>query len=213
MNRRKFVWAIAAAVALVWLWPARDVAREPESGPRQEIGRLAKLAQWRAGTIVADIGAGDGGYSFEAAERVGAEGRVYATEIDAAKLKSLKAEVARRKVDNVTVVEGTAEDTKLPPNCCDTIFLRRVYHHLTKPGEFNASLVRSLKPGGYLAIIDFPPDSSFGAVEGVPENRGGHGIPKQVMVDELKSAGLQVEKEIANWTAHDYCVIFVKRAS
>jgi len=30
---------------------------------------------------------------------------------------------------------------------CDAIFLRHVYHHLTKPAEFDASLVRSTEAG------------------------------------------------------------------
>lgn len=212
MNRKRIGCAIAAMM-LVWLWPGCDAAIEPNGGPSQEIARLAELTHWKAGTIVADVGAGDGSYSFEAAEKVGSAGRVYVTEIDTEKLKSLKAEVAKRKLDNVIVVEGTAKDTKLPANCCDTVFLRRVYHHLTEPQEFDRSLARSLKPGGYLAIIDFPPDSGFGAVEGVPKNRGGHGIPKKVLVEELTSAGLQVEKVIDDWSGHDYCVIFVKRGS
>lgn len=59
-----------------------------------EISRLAEAMHWRAGTIVADIGAGDGTYTFEAAEKVGPSGRVYATEIDKEKLKTLRAEVA-----------------------------------------------------------------------------------------------------------------------
>ena len=70
--------------------------------------------------------------------------------------------------------------------------------------------MRSLKPGAHLAIIDFPPNPSLGSVEGVPKNRGGHGIPEQVMVEELTTAGLQVEKIIDDWSAQDYCVIFVK---
>ena len=212
MNRKRLGYAITAVV-LVLLWPSGDVAIGPDGGPSQEISRLAELTHWKAGTIVADVGAGDGIYSFEAAERVGPSGRVYATEIDTEKLKNLKAEATKRKLDNVTVVEGTVRDTKLPSSCCDTIFLRRVYHHLTEPQAFDRSLVRSLKPGGYLAIIDFPPDPGLPAVEGVPENRGGHGIPKKVMMEELTSAGLQVEKVIEDWTGHDYCVIFVKRGS
>ena len=91
-------------------------------------------------------------------------------------------------------MEGTADDTKLPSSCCDTIFLRHVYHHLTQPQEFDKNLVRSLKPGAHLAIIDFPPSSNLAPVEGVPKNRGGHGIPEKVVVEELTTAGLQVEK-------------------
>ena len=93
----------------------------------------------------------------------------------------------------------------------DTIFLRHVYHHLTQPQEFDRNLVRSLKPGAYLAIIDFPPSSNLPPVEGVPKNRGGHGIPEKVVEEELTTAGLQVDKVIDDWSAHDYCVIFVKR--
>jgi hypothetical protein len=48
-------------------------------------------------------------------------------------------------------------------------------------------------------------------VEGVPENRGGHGIPQKVMVEELTSAGLQVEKVINDWSGDDYCVVFAKQ--
>jgi ubiquinone/menaquinone biosynthesis C-methylase UbiE len=179
---------------------------------RKEVTRLAELTQWKAGTVVADVGAGDGTYSFAAAQKVGPFGRVYATEIDTEKLKTLRAEVTKRKLENVIVIEGTADDTKLPSGCCDTIFLRHVYHHLTQPEEFDRNLMRSLKPGAYLAIIDFPPDSNFAPVEGVPENRGGHGIPEKVLVEELTTAGLKVEKIIDNWSGHDYCVIFVKRS-
>ena len=63
-----------------------------------------------------------------------------------------------------------------------------------------------------MAIIDFPPSLNLGPVEGVPKNRGGHGIPEKVMVEELTSAGLQVEKVIDDWSTQDYCVIFVKRS-
>jgi ubiquinone/menaquinone biosynthesis C-methylase UbiE len=181
------------------------------NSPREEVSRLAELTQWRAGTIVADVGAGDGSYSFLAAQEVGPSGRVYATEIDAEKLRDLRAEATKRKLENVIVVEGTADDTKLPTSCCDTIFLRHVYHHLTQPGEFDRNLVRSMKAGAYLAIIDFPPSHDSSPVEGVPKNRGGHGIPQKVLIEELTTAGLNVEKAINNWSENDYCVIFVKR--
>jgi predicted methyltransferase len=56
--------------------------------------------------------------------------------------------------------------TNLPEGCCDSIVMRLVYHHLTKPAEIDASLFRSLKPGGLLAVIDEepPPGSSTSGV-------------------------------------------------
>src|SRR6266568_5316827 len=204
MRKKRILCGLGLLTILAFACWARGDAAE-------EIGRLAKLMDWKPGDVVADIGAGDGSYSFAAAERVGAAGRVYATEIDAQKLKELRAEVQKQKLLNVTVVESKEADTNLPSACCNVIFLRRVYHHLTKPAEFDANIVRSLKPGGRLAIIDFPARAGLDPVEGVPGNRGGHGIPQKIVIEELSAAGLQVEKIVEDWPEDSYCVLFVKR--
>ena len=205
MNKKKLLLVgLVCAAAVVFGAQVRGDATE-------EIKRLAELMGWKAGTIAADIGAGDGKYTFAAVELVGASGKVFATEIDAKKLAELKEEVARRKLANVMVVESKETDTNLPAGCCDAIFLRRVYHHLTKPAEFDASVVRSLKAGGRLAIIDFAPRAGLEPVEGVPSNRGGHGIPQKIAIEELSAAGLQVEKIVNDWPEDSYCVLFVKR--
>jgi ubiquinone/menaquinone biosynthesis C-methylase UbiE len=195
---------MATAVLLGVVWLARASAAD-------EIARLAKLMEWKAGTIVADIGAGDGTFSFEAAGKVGPTGRVYATEIDEEKLKEMRNEVKRRNLKNVTVVTSHEADTGLADECCDAIFLRRVYHHLTKPAEFDARMVAALRPGGRLAVIDFPPRAGYPKVEGIPANRGGHGIADKLVIEELTAAGLKLDREIKDWPGDDYCVIFVKR--
>jgi ubiquinone/menaquinone biosynthesis C-methylase UbiE len=205
MKRKLLGLLVLACVA------AAVFAVRAQGNAADEIKRLATLMGWKPGTIAADIGAGDGQYTFAAVEHVGAAGKVYATEIDAKKLEELKTEVAKRKLQNVVVVESKEADTNLPAACCDAIFLRRVYHHLTKPVEFDANLVRSLKPGGRLAIIDFPPRAGLDPVEGVPANRGGHGIPQKIVIEELTAAGLQVEKVVNDWPENDYCVLFMKK--
>lgn len=203
-RKRLFSLLLAGLAAAILAVQARGNAAA-------EIKRLAALMDWKPGTTVADIGAGDGKYSFAAAKQVGAAGKVFATEIDAKKLEELRAEVAKRKLQNVVVVDSKVADTNLPTGCCDAIFLRRVYHHLTKPAEFDVNLVRSLKPGGRLAIIDFPPRSGLDPVEGVPSNRGGHGIPQKIVIEELTAAGLQMEKVVNDWPEDDYCVVFLKK--
>ena len=203
---RKRLWVVLLACAA-----AAVFAASAQGNAADEMKRLAALMQWKPGTIAADIGAGDGRFTFAAVEHLGAAGKIYATEIDKKKLEELKAEVAKRKLQNVVVVESKEADTSLPTACCDAIFLRRVYHHLTKPGEFDANLVRSLKPGGRLAIIDFPPRAGLDPVEGVPNNRGGHGILQKIVIEELTAAGLQVEKVADDWPDDDYCVLFVKK--
>src|SRR5258708_36688264 len=198
---------------LVRLWLTCVVAAVFAVGVRgdaaEEIGRLAELMGWKAGIFVADIGAGDGKYTFAAAGRVGIKGKVFATEIDAKKVGELREEGAKRKIGNVMVVESKEADTNLPAGCCDAIFLRRVYHHVTKPVEFDANLVRSLKSGGRLAIIDFAPRAGLEPVDGVPSNRGGHGIPQKIVIEELRAAGLQAEKIADDWPEDGYCGLFV----
>jgi len=180
-----------------------------------EAARLAALLGWKPGTIVADVGAGEGQMTLAAARRVGATGKVYTTELDAKKRAHLEELAAKEK--NLVALRSTAASANLPPECCDSIFMRLVYHHLTQPAEFDASLLRSLKLGGRLAVIDEYPVAGMSLPEGVPANRGGHGIPEKLLADELKNAGFQVVTEIDPWADwpnhhHNYCVVFRKAA-
>src|SRR6185312_16508979 len=87
-----------------------------------------------------------------------------------------------REEKNITTLKAADGDTNLPPESCDSIFMRLVYHHLTKPADVDASLFRSLKPGGLLAVIDEEPRPGSPRVEGVPENRSGHGVPRKILI-------------------------------
>ena len=207
MNKKSLLAAALFCAALAGAF----ALQRANADAADEIKRLAAVMEWKPGSIVADIGAGDGKYAFAAAQIVGPSGKVFATEIDQGKLASLRSEVTKRHLTNVTILESKDADTNLPADCCDAIFLRRVYHHLTKPAEFDAALIRSLKPGGRLAIIEFPPRSSLDPVEGVPANRGGHGISKDVAIQELTAAGFRIKSTVDSWPQGDYLLLFEKK--
>jgi ubiquinone/menaquinone biosynthesis C-methylase UbiE len=207
MNKNRW---LAAALTLLTLAQVAPL-RRANADAADEMKRLAALMDWKPGSVVADIGAGDGSFAFAAAQLVGPSGKVFATEIDEEKLAALKSDVAKRHLTNVIIIDSKAAETNLPSECCDAIFLRHVYHHLTKPADFDHALVHSLKPGARLAIIDFPPRSGLEPVEGVPANRGGHGIPQKVVIEELTSAGLQLVKTVNDWPSNDYVVLFLKK--
>jgi SAM-dependent methyltransferase len=115
-------------------------------------------------------------------------------------------------LQNVVVVEGTPDDTRLPVGCCDAIFLRHVYHHLTHPEKMGASLRQALRPDGYLAVVDFnPPTRLLPRPGGVPDNRRGHGMPIEILIEEMSAQGFSVAQRIDDWFRFDYCVVFQPR--
>ncbi len=188
-------------------------ARADRDTYQEEADRLATLLNWHTGDVVAEIGAKKGQLTLAAAQRVGSTGRVYSTELDVDALAHLGELATKQK--NIIVVKAAESETNLPATCCDSIFMRLVYHHLTKPAEIDASLFQSLKPGGRLAVIDEGPSKGSIIPDGVPANRVGHGIPQQVLISELVSAGFEVEAVANDWP-HDefhqmYCVVFRKK--
>ena len=163
-----------------------------------EIPELIKLLNLKPGMTVADVGAGFGAWTVRLAKVVGPSGRVYSTDIGAAQLAALRDYTKREGLTNVTVLEGAADTTNLPAACCDAILIRDAYHHLTQPEKILASMAAALKPSGRLAVIDFPPRANSEVPEGVHANRGGHGVPPDVIVRE-GSAMLKHVQTIAKW--------------
>jgi len=172
---------------------------------REDADRLAVLLSWQPDSTVADIGAGEGQMTLAAAKRVA---KLYTTELDPkafAKLEQLAA-----TENNVIALKAAEQETNLPAACCDSIFLRFVYHHLTKPAEMDASLFRSVKPGGLLAVIDEEPRPGSSSVPGLPENSGRHGMQQKILIEELTAAGFQVVKVLDDWPNHSYCIVFCR---
>ena len=171
-----------------------------------EMPRLRKVLALKAGKVVADVGAGKGQLTLALAREVGASGRVFATEIDAARVKQLHAAAADAGLDNVTVVEARSDETGLPADCCDAIVLRRVYHHLSDPARINAGLLRALRPGGVLAVIDLPPPFFW--------VRGTLGVPVKAVVAEVAASGFEPLAVIDDWPGRgplaSFCVLFRK---
>ena len=184
-----------------------------------EIEKLAPLLDLKPGSTVAEIGAGNGAVAIAAAEKVGPSGHVYATEIDPAELLKIRDKVSVSGLGDVTVIESSSDETRLPDDCCDAIYMIGVYHHFTEPLKTDASIFRALRPGGKLVVVDFRPALLLKpwTPKGVPANRGGHGIPEDILEDELARSGfklVQIYDPWGNsWFLHNYCAVFTKPGS
>jgi len=203
-------------VALAALLPAPaggvPAEAEPQRGRSERAAREIELAidalALRPGDAVAEIGAGNARFSFRFAEVVGPEGRVYANELGASNVRRIQAGADRRNLANLTAVEGTVDDTRLPDACCDAMMMRHVYHMLTRPEPMAGSFYRALKPGGRLLILEGDPQPGRPNARGVPENRAGMGIDPQIVIDELAAAGFEFDRRVPDWTGSDYALVF-----
>ena len=185
---------------------ARQIAQE-RAQAELDAPKLAGVLGLTPGTTVADVGSGGGAMTVVLGHWIGA-GHVFATDINAVALRETRAYAQREGLTNVTVIEGGAAATNLPAECCDALFLRHVYHHITAIEAFNKSVLASLKPGGRLAIIDFTPTKGSALPNGVPPNRGGHGIPSGVVIDEMLAAGFTHVRTIDAWPPGDKNAVY-----
>lgn len=156
---------------------------------KDDINWLIDVLELNEGAVVADIGAGDGELTLALARHVAPTGRIYSSELGSESLQRLRKVVDSASVSNVTVVEGDPKQTNLPEQCCDALFLRRVYHHFADPPSMNASLWQSLKPGGRLAVIDFAPRGSESEDPDGRTTGEQHGVTADTVVKELRQAG------------------------
>ena len=180
-----------------------------------EVPRLIELLQLKPGMTIADVGAGFGAWTTAFSKWTGPSGRVFSTDVGEKQLAFLRETTKREGLTNVTVLDGAERSTNLPANCCDAILIRDAYHHLTQPADVLRSVAASLKPGGRLAVIDFPPRPNSEVPPGVPANRRGHGVPPEVVIEEVKAVGLTMVSQNPQWSAQSqpndlFLVIFRK---
>lgn len=181
----------------------------PAFGGESEAERLVDLLKLRPSATVAEIGAGDGELTVEVARLLGAGSRVYTTELRN-ELPALQRVIDGSRLTNVKVIEAGVHKTRLPRQCCDAIFMRRVYHHFQKPERNNRSAFHSLRPGGRLMIIDFQPRKDWKPPAGV-NHRGGHGVSQKDMIREVTAAGFLLERVEDDWPGDLYAVVFIKK--
>lgn len=133
---------VVTVVVMAFTWESRPIA---------QIVNSLKLAP---GQRVADLGAGDGAFTFQMAEAVGGSGLVYAIEIEQKKLDRIEKKARERKLSNVRTALAAVDDPRLPEPM-DLILIVNTLHHINGRADYLRNLRRYLKPEGRVAIIDF----------------------------------------------------------
>src|SRR5260370_41078676 len=102
---------------------AQSIASEPSRAQWQHVDEIFKAAGIGGGSMVADVGAGDGFLTLRLALIVGETGHVFAVDIADAKLQSLKQRAAEGHLGNVEIVKGEEGDPRLPAGQLDAVII------------------------------------------------------------------------------------------
>lgn len=134
-------WAKWEDAIADWLAPATEV--------------MLDMAGVAPGARVLDLASGAGSQALQAARRVGAQGRVVASDISETMLQHVRENARAARLDNVSTLAGAAEDLDVAPETFDAVTCRLGLMLFVEPANALASAHRALRPGGKAAVIVF----------------------------------------------------------
>lgn len=171
-------------IAQVMGHPGAAWLERPERERTELPERLVDSLRLAPDAVVADIGAGTGYFTFRIAERV-PEGGVYAVDIQPEMLDIIDARAQSEGVANVVTVQGDVDDPGLPPESIDLALIVDAYHEFSHPAEMMAGVVRALRPGGRVVLVEYRGDDPSVPIKPL------HTMTEQQARRELEAAGLR----------------------
>ena len=170
---------------------------------RKEILEAIKL---KPNDVVADIGAGTGLFTRLFASNLGPEGRVIAVDIAQKFLDHIEVTCREQNLRNVETLLCKDDSTELPPESVDVAFICDTYHHFEFPQKTMTSLLKALKPGGRVILIDFERIEGESSDWTMDHVRAG----QEVFEAEVLESGFRKADEIKDLLKENYLVVFEK---
>lgn len=127
-----------------------------------------------SGQSVADIGSGNGYFTFPAAKLVD-NSPVYAIDVDEGLLAELSATANTRGLTNINTIHGDARNlTDVLPEPVDVVLVANTFHGVEDKVGFTKQVYQSLRPNGRFIIVnwrDLPKEETTvaGTARGPPE--------------------------------------------
>ena len=186
---RKFSRLIVLPLLVFFFTSQGQTGRDNWQQPQRVLDSLGV----QAGMIIGEVGAGDGYFTYYLAERVGDSGRIYANDIDDEELEKIRKKIKKDSITNIITVLGESTETHFPDSTMEMVFMVYVFHHLDEPVSFFHNLIRVLKPGAPVIILERDPDKHGG--------RSGHFYPREKVISIIKESGYRL----------DYIITFLAR--
>ena len=127
----------------------RDRTRDAWQRPQEVFDALAL----KPGHRVADVGCGSGYFTFRLAAQVGAEGKVFAVDIEQKAIDKVRSRKEREHLEQIEPILGESADPHLP-NDLDSVLIVDSYHEFRDYDRMMQAVFRAMRPGARLVIID-----------------------------------------------------------
>jgi predicted methyltransferase len=193
----------AAAASFSSALAVRNLSQESDRArKRDEWQRPAEVMDAlgaKPGHRVADIGCGFGYFTFRLAARVGAEGKIYAVDIDEEAVDKVRRRKESEKLAQVEPILGKSDDPRLP-NDLDAVLIVDTYHEFREYDRMMQAVFRALKPGGRLVIID----GEGPAGKPRTEYHRLHTIPSELVREEVGSNGFVFKESRPGFYDEEY---------
>jgi len=161
------------------LWLER-LGRETTEQPQ----RVIEALDLKPTDVVADIGAGTGYFSFRISPLV-TEGKVLAVDIQPEMLDIMNFLKKENNITNVEPILGGVTDPNLSEESVDLALMVDAYHEFEYPKEVMERVVRALKPGGRVALVEYRYENPLIPIKAL------HKMSQNQARKEMKAVGLQ----------------------
>jgi FkbM family methyltransferase len=176
-------------IAQVMGHPGASWLERPERESEERPGLLVRALGLKPGEVVADIGAGTGYFSFRIAPLV-PQGKVIAVDIQPEMLRMIEGRQRENGIRNVKPLLGAVDDPQLSPASVDLVLMVDVYHEFSHPLEMMTAIVRALKPGGRVALVEYRAEDSAVPI------LAAHKMSQAQAVEEMRVVGLRLKQTV-----------------
>jgi ubiquinone/menaquinone biosynthesis C-methylase UbiE len=192
---------LAGVVGVVLVAVTTAVAVTQDSGPefdrQNRVADIVGFLRAQPGSLVADVGAGDGAFTIPIARAVAPNGRAVAVDISESALNKLRDRAGREDVNNVDIVVGGIDDPHLPVDQFDAVLIHNAYHEMTEHEAMLRHIRAALKRDGRFVVVEPMHDSSRGLTREKQVSQ--HDIAIEIVDEELRAAGFEVVERDASF--------------
>jgi precorrin-6B methylase 2 len=173
-------------------------SRETSEHPQQAIAAL----DLKPTDIVADIGAGTGYFTFRISPLV-PQGKVLAVDVQPEMLELINFVKTQEKITNVEPILGTIDNPNLPASTVDLALMVDAYHEFQYPQEMMQGIVKALKPGGRVVLLEYRQENPFILIKEL------HKMSEKQVKKEMEAVGLKW-RETQSFLPQQHFLIFEK---